>query len=248
MKTIYLLRHAQAEARDEKVPDKERKLVKDGIEDARIIAKNLRKEGLMPDLILSSDPPRALETAKIFVKNLKFEGPEIGLNKKIYSAEDAESLFEIIKGLDEKYKSVMMVGYDPTLSALAHLLVKFFTFELPKSGVLGIECKKKKWADIVPSINQIRLFMAPMKKKKVGKLRDELTEILGDKLETVIYDTLKESNDIAADRIRKTVKKRSRQIAEEFVDINEYPLLKTLNEISLFFKLQNPEKLVEENK
>ena len=101
MKTIYLLRHAQAEARNEKVPDKERKLVKGGIEDAGIIAKNLREEGLMPELILSSDPPRALETAKIFAQKLKFKGPEILLNEKIYSAEDAVTLLEIIKGLDE---------------------------------------------------------------------------------------------------------------------------------------------------
>ena len=89
MKTIYLLRHAQAEARDEKAQDKERKLVKSGIEDAGTIAKNLREEGFMPELILSSAPPRALETAKIFAKKLKFEGPEILLNEKIYSAKDA---------------------------------------------------------------------------------------------------------------------------------------------------------------
>jgi phosphohistidine phosphatase len=248
MKTIYLLRHAQAEARNEKVPDKERKLVKGGIEDARTIAKNLREEGLMPEMILSSDPPRALETAKIFVKKLKFEGPEIILNEKIYSADNAESLLEIIKALDEKYNSVMMVGHDPTLSALAHLLAKSFTFELPKAGVLGIECKKKKWTDIVPKINQIQLFMAPMKKKNAEKLRNELAEMLGDKLETVIFDTIRESNVIAADRVRKAIKKRSRQIADEFFGLHEYPLLKTLDEISLFFKLQNAEKKSEENK
>jgi len=244
MKTIYLLRHAQAEARDEKVPDKERKLVKAGIEDARTIAKNLREEGFMPDLILSSDPPRALETAKIFAKKLKFEGSEIRVNKKIYSAEDAQSLLEIIKGLDEKYNSVMMVGHDPALSAFAHLLAKFFTFELPKSGVLGIECKKKKWADIVPSINQIRLFMAPMKKKKVENLRIKLIEILGDKLDSAILDTMMGSGAVMPARLLKVIKKRSRQIAEEFAGRYEYPLLKTSDEISLFF--QNAENTAEE--
>jgi phosphohistidine phosphatase len=248
MKTIYLLRHAKAEVRDEKVPDKARKLVESGIEDAGTIAKNLREEGFMPELILSSDPPRALETAKIFAKKLKFEGPEIILNEKIYSADDAKSLLQIIKGLDEKYSSVMMVGHDPSLSALAHLLVKSFTFELPKAGMLGIECKKSKWKDIVREANQIKLFMAPMKPKKVEKLRYGLTKILGNKIETVIFETMSESNVITADRIRKMIKKRSRQIAEEFVNTHEYPLLKTLDEISLFFKLQEMEKVVKENK
>jgi phosphohistidine phosphatase len=94
MKTIYLLRHAKAEVRDEKASDKERKLVQSGIEDARTVAKNLREEGIMPQLILSSDTPRALETAKIFSKKLKFEGPEIIINEKIYSTDKAEALLQ----------------------------------------------------------------------------------------------------------------------------------------------------------
>jgi phosphohistidine phosphatase len=245
MKTIYLLRHAKAEVRDEKAPDKERKLVQSGIEDAGTIAKNLRAAGFMPELILSSDPPRALETAKIFAKKLKFEGPEIIINEKIYTTDDAESLLKIIKGLDERYNSIMMVGHDPTLSELAHLLAKAFNFNLPKAGILGIECKKKRWSDIVPGNNQVQLFMAPMKTKKAEKLRHELTEELGTKLETVIFDALSESNAINADRLRKMIKKRSLQIAEEFINTHEYPLLKTLDEISLFFELQDTDKTVE---
>jgi hypothetical protein len=142
----------------------------------------------------------------------------------------------------------MMVGHDPALSELAHLLTKAFTFELPKAGVLGIECRKKRWSDIVPNNNQIQLFMAPMKTKKVEKLRYELTEKLGSELETVIFDTLSESNAITADRLGKMIKKRSLQIAEEFINTHDYPLLKTLDEISLFFSLQETEKTVEENK
>jgi hypothetical protein len=88
--------------------------------------------------------------------------------------------------------------------------------------------------------------MAPMKPKKVEKLRYELTEKLGDKLETVTFDTLSESNAITVDRLRKMIKKRSLQIAEEFINAHEYPLLKTLDEIALFFELQNREKVVEE--
>jgi phosphohistidine phosphatase len=247
MKTIYMLRHARAESQDEIIPDKERKLVERGIKDARTIAKSLYDEGFMPELILSSDTPRALETAKIFAKKLKFEGPEIIINEQIYSAADAGPLLEIIKGLDEKYSSVLMVGHDPTLSALAHLLAKSFSFELPKAGLLGIECKKRKWKDIVPEVSQIQLFMAPMKMKKVEKLKEELTEIMGNKLETVIFETISESNVIKSERILKMIKKRSRQIATEFIDRHEYPLLKTPDEISLFFRLQETEKATEEN-
>jgi phosphohistidine phosphatase len=248
MKTIYLLRHAKAEVRDEKVSDKERKLVKSGIEDAETIAKSLYKEGFIPELILSGDPPRSLKTAKIFAKRFKLEGTGIIINEKIYSADDAKSLLQIINELDDKYNSVMIVGHDPSLTALAQLLVKSFTFELPKAGVFGIECKKSKWNDIVPETNQIKLFLAPMKKKKVAKLRNKLAEITGNKLETVIFETMSKSNIINDERIRKMIKKRSREFAEEFRGEHYYPLLKTIDEISLFFNLQEKEIVNEENK
>jgi hypothetical protein len=69
-----------------------------------------------------------------------------------------------------------------------------------------------------------------------------LTETLGNRLEKVVSKTLTESNAVAAARIRKTIRKRSLQIAEDFVGIHEYPLLKNLDEVALFFKVQSVEK------
>jgi len=248
MKTIYLLRHARAEVRDEKIVDKERKLVKSGIEDAKMIAKNMREEGTVPELILSSDAARALETAALIAKKLKFEGPEIVTNEKIYSAENAESLFEIIKSLDETYGSVLLVGHDPSLSALAQLLVKSFTFNLPKAGLLAIESKKRKWAELTPETNQIKLFNAPMKKKKAEKLENQLIEIEGKKLETLIVDSLHNSKAIEVDRVQKSIKKRSRQIAAELINARMNLSLKTMDEIVLFFDQHEPETMDEASK
>jgi phosphohistidine phosphatase len=242
MKTIYLVRHAQAEQQVESIPDKERKLVKSGIKDSGAVALTLREEGIMPELIISSSAPRALETARIFAKKLKFKGPDIILKEKIYSADDAKSLIQIIRGQDEKYNSVMMVGHDPTLSALAQLLVKSFKFELPKAGVLGVECKKRKWAEVGAENNHILFFIAPMKKRRLEKLRGELVERLGHRLEKVISTALKGHNADDAVHIQKTIRKRSLQIAEDFICNYEYPLLLTMDEISLFFKLQSVEK------
>ena len=75
----------------------------------------------MPDVILSSDAPRALETAEVCAKTLNYQGPEIILNETIYATDNAESLFQIFKDLDEKYNSAIMFGHDPTLSALARM-------------------------------------------------------------------------------------------------------------------------------
>ena len=235
MKTIYLLRHAKAERRDEVKPDKERKLVKSGIQDSRTIAKSLRQAGIVPELVISSDAPRAFETAETVIKKLAFEGPDIAINPKIYSAEDAKPLMRIIKKMENKYNSVMICGHDPSLSDLACLLVKSFSFELPKSSVLGIECNKRKWTDIVPGTNRIKLFIAPMKAKKEEKLKKQLTALWDKKLETLISNALHQSDAIVAESNRKNIKKRSRQIISEFMNARKNLTLNTLEEISLFF-------------
>jgi len=44
------------------------------------------------------------------------------------------------------------------------------------------------------------------------------------------------------------IKKRSRQIAEDSIRAYEYPSLKTMDEISLFYKMQETAKAAKDNK
>jgi hypothetical protein len=132
----------------------------------------------------------------------------------------------------------MLAGHDPSLSGLAQLLVKSFNFYLPKSSVLTVECRKRTWKDIVPECGRIKFFTAPINKKKTADIENRLTEALSGRLETLITDTLGKTDEAAAENSKKTVKKRSRQIAAEFMDRRENLILRTMDEISEYFFLR----------
>ncbi len=235
MKTIFILRHAKAVAKKETVPDKGRKLVKSGIEDSRDMAAAFREEKEMPDLILSSDAPRALETAEIFAQNLNYDLDDIVLNPKLYSLTTAASVMNIVKELDNKIKSVMIVGHDPLLSMCANYLVKDFTFTLPKASVLKIDCTAAKWGDISVGNNKPTLFLAPLKKKKTEKLKNNLYLLMENKIEKQIYNAVRRVDASGAAKIEKAIKKRSKQIAEDLIKKRKNLAMKTLEEIELFY-------------
>ena len=237
MKTIYLLRHARAEMADHNLADKERRLVKSGIEDARTVAGILKKFSSGPELILSSDTTRTVETAKIIAKKLKIGGLEIVFNGEIFSAENSETILNLIKALDDKYNSVMIIGHNPTLSALAGLLAKSFTFDLPKAGLLGIACSSNTWQEVIPETGQIKVFIAPLKKKRVERLKDELAKALGERIETIVVETISASGVNITPEATTLVRKKSRQIAKKAINVQGYPLLKTPEQISIFFQL-----------
>ncbi len=66
MKTIYLVHHAAAGKSKPKSPDRKRALSKKGRKEAIKMAKNLKKNGMLPDLLVSSPAKRAIQTARVF--------------------------------------------------------------------------------------------------------------------------------------------------------------------------------------
>ncbi len=114
MKTLLLLRHAKASHDENDVPDLERRLTRRGKEDAQLVGRRLRKENLLPDLIISSHAVRARKTAKRVAKKSHYDGP-IELREDLYLAGPAAH-FETIQSIDDRLSRVMIVGHNPGLS------------------------------------------------------------------------------------------------------------------------------------
>ena len=69
MKTVILIRHGKSSWNYD-VSDQERPLKTRGIEDIKRVAKAFKQYGFVPDKIASSFAKRALDTCKIFMKQL----------------------------------------------------------------------------------------------------------------------------------------------------------------------------------
>ena len=109
MRTLHLLRHAKSSWDDAGLPDHDRPLAPRGIRAAT-------RMDVRPDLVLCSSAVRARQT-------LDHVRPALGdalvkIEPSIYAAA-ADDILELLRGLAEPIRSVMVVGHNPGLQDLA---------------------------------------------------------------------------------------------------------------------------------
>lgn len=115
---LYLLRHAEAEVLA--VSDSARRLTPKGEAQAERVGKFCRRHGIEPSVILASPVTRAMQTAKIVGKILA----AAELIETPWAACGMDP-FDTVPKLEgyAKLPSVMLVGHQPDLGALAAVLL-----------------------------------------------------------------------------------------------------------------------------
>jgi phosphohistidine phosphatase len=146
MKTLFLVRHAKSSRDDPMLADRERPLNDRGLRDAPRMAERLAERDVEPDLIVSSPAVRALTTAQLMAKKLDYKVKDIVLDDRIY-ASSPKILLEVIHGLDDKLKCVMLFGHNPEMSELAHRLSKEIT-DMATCAVAEFSFDIKSWTKV----------------------------------------------------------------------------------------------------
>lgn len=160
MKKLYLIRHAKASWDNPEQTDFERPLTEQGKIDIGNMAKQLNEQQLKPDLIISSNAVRALDTAQIMASELQFPPDQIIADEHIYSG-GVEDLVTIVKAINAKCNTVFFVGHNPTLTLLAHYLCEGTRVVITTCGVLGIGFEMKKWEDAVETEGKFLTYFHP---------------------------------------------------------------------------------------
>ena len=146
MKKLIIVRHAHAV--HDGTADFKRILTEDGLEEAAQAGKILKKNDLLPDMILSSPAARAMQTAKRAAHKMDFPEDLIIYDRELYTA-DEDDMLAIIHQVDDSCKILMTVGHNPTLLHLANNLAPESISSLPPGGVIVIEFPKGfSWSDI----------------------------------------------------------------------------------------------------
>jgi phosphohistidine phosphatase len=146
MKALFLVRHAKSSRDDPAILDKERPLNDRGRRDAPRMGERLAKEGIKPDLIVSSPAVRALTTAELIATKLDYKLGDIAVDKRLYAA-SRNDLLAVIHELGSKPKHVMLFGHNPEFSELAHFLSTDIT-EMPTCAVAEFRFDIKSWFDV----------------------------------------------------------------------------------------------------
>ena len=133
MKRPFIVRHAKAVKGGAR--DFDRQLAPRGEADAAELGRRLHRRGEHPDAVVSSPARRALDTAKLIAREIDFPWAQIRTEKSAYLAEPSD-LLQLVRELDDRSRIALMVGHNPGISELAHLLSGSFSEELPTAAIV----------------------------------------------------------------------------------------------------------------
>lgn len=160
MKTLLIIRHGKSSWENEALKDHDRELLPQGIKRTEKIAKFLVTKNVKPDLIISSSAVRALETAKIIALALNYPEENIRIESAIYQ-QGTEFLMELLYGLSNQLKTVMLFGHNPTFTHFANKFLDQPIDGLPTTGAVSISFDTDKWEDIHLSSKNTNFVIAP---------------------------------------------------------------------------------------
>lgn len=140
---LYLLRHAQAGWAEPGGRDFDRRLTEEGKAEATFIGRSASEKHYRPELILSSGAIRCRETTQILLRSLD-EPIATSYLDEMYNAQ-AETYLDLALGRND-VSSLMLVGHNPTMEAVAEALLGRDTLEasvphgFPTAGLAILEC------------------------------------------------------------------------------------------------------------
>jgi phosphohistidine phosphatase len=147
LRRLTLLRHGHAE-REDPQGDAERALTRRGEQEAWSGAARLAALGLAPQRILASAAVRTRQTASIAQASFGLAGAALTLEPRLYLA-DTLTLLEVIAEVGPEVEHLLVVGHNPGLSELVHLLAPRGGFGSLETGAWAtLETPVRAWGEL----------------------------------------------------------------------------------------------------
>jgi phosphohistidine phosphatase len=159
-KTLYLVRHAKSSWDDPALGDRDRPLSQRGLNSAPDMGKRLAAQGHKPDLIISSPAKRAFTTAKKIAKETGYREAKIVTDERMYFS-GTRSMLDLLEGLDDKHKKVMIVGHNPALTSLLNILCDSPIENMPTCAVAVVGFEMKSWSELSISNGELLAYDFP---------------------------------------------------------------------------------------
>ena len=171
MKRLFLLRHAKTEPAGPEIEDHERKLLARGRSDAPAMGAYLSGKKYFPDLIVSSNARRAVETVEFLIGSLPNKQP-IEYTDRLYLVGTNEML-AVVRSAPATVASLMIVGHNPGMEQLASALSRqpvkrkernrFDAIEekFPTCALAVLDFEVPRWRDVAPGLGELIDFVRP---------------------------------------------------------------------------------------
>jgi len=146
-KTLVIIRHGKSTWEYPSIADLDRPLKESGINNTKIICEKLKNAKITPNLIISSHAIRALHTALIVARELKYPPTKIVIDTLLYH-DSEEEILDLLKLSDDDIHTLFIFGHNPTFTILSNNFLKNKIENLPTSGTVVLEFDCNHWSEI----------------------------------------------------------------------------------------------------
>lgn len=145
MKTLLILRHGKSSWKLPDLSDHDRPLNNRGKRDAPRIGRVLLKEGIAPDIIISSSAIRARSTAEKVAKVSRYK-KEITIESSLYGG-GPKAYLNILRNQPDQYDVILLVGHNPDVEQILNILTGT-EVTMPTCALSHVNLPLKRWRDL----------------------------------------------------------------------------------------------------
>lgn len=155
-----MIRHASAADKERDQKDIDRFLTADGVQEATRTGHYFNKEGVQPDIIITSPANRARGTATLIAEQIKYNTDLIHINEELYEA-SVRTLLQVVNRLKEEWNEVFIIGHNPSISYLAEYITHAEIGSISPSGFVHVKVNSEKWTSISEATESLQVYRDP---------------------------------------------------------------------------------------
>jgi phosphohistidine phosphatase len=146
MKTLMILRHAKS-PHVEGVDDHERPIFADARQQVALLAKRLAARGLVPEVVLTSDALRAVQTAEAYAQAVG-AGEPVQV-PDLYEPGDPDDIIAAVRQCGGAARALVVVGHNPGLEDFCNRVTPKPAIDRLGTGAMAIlSVTAPSWSDL----------------------------------------------------------------------------------------------------
>ena len=142
---LFLIRHAEALDKSPEIKDLDRQLSPIGLRNSSIQGELIKKNKILPDLIVSSNAIRATFTAHLIAERIGYDISRIIVNDEVYEA-SVRTLLSVVNQLNDDLSKVFIIGHNPSISYLAEYISKSEIGDILPGSIVRLSRLTDSWS------------------------------------------------------------------------------------------------------
>jgi phosphohistidine phosphatase len=159
VKTLLLMRHAKSDWKAKFDHDHERPLNTRGVEAARLMGRILARAGEVPESVVTSSAVRAKATIDLAAEAGQWAS-RVRATDNLYNTRP-DSVLDEVSAEPDTTTRLMIVGHEPTWSALLTELVGGGRHPLGTAAVARIDFPAETWSTLSAGTGELRWLLTP---------------------------------------------------------------------------------------